>query len=181
MKMKTPRTKMNQYTNSKLVVELIELLQDKKMIQVTPNPLYVLMVEKSLMVSHLPKFEHNLNNALRRDNEEEEEEELEGMSDMEKKRHLLNNPRLKKRNLLNFKSLADLIVDKIAILYDYLLTHTTTFNLENDIIETDKTKNVFDLKLGKVLVKKMNTMKIVKMMMNHMKDIWKSTHITASL
>ena len=54
MKMKTPRTKMNQYTNSKLIVELIELLQDKKMIQVTSNPLYVLMVEKSLMVSHLP-------------------------------------------------------------------------------------------------------------------------------
>ena len=49
MKMKTPRTKMNQYSNSKLIVELIELLQDKKMVQVTPNLLYSLMVEKALM------------------------------------------------------------------------------------------------------------------------------------
>ena len=117
------------------------------MIQVTPNPLYVLMVEKSLMASHLPKFEHYLNNALRRDNEEEEEEELEGMSDMEKKRHLLNNPRLKKRNLLNFKPLTELIVDKIAILNDYLLTHTTTFNLQSDFVDAGKTKNIFQLQL----------------------------------
>ena len=62
------------------------------MVQVTPNSLYSLVVEKALMASHLPKFEHFLNDALRRDNEEEEEEELEGLSDMEKKRDLLTNP-----------------------------------------------------------------------------------------
>ena len=39
----------------------------------------------------------------------------------------------------------------------------------------------FYLKLGKVLVKKMNTMKIVKMMKDQMKDNWRSTLITASL
>ena len=99
------------------------------------------MVERAFTVSHLPKFEHFLNDALRRDNEQEDE--LEGLSEMEKKRYLLANPQIKKRNLLNFKPLADLTVDKMATLNDYLITHCTTFNLESDFVATEKPKNNF--------------------------------------
>ena len=61
VKMKVPKTKMNMYSNCKLIVELIALLQAKDMVRVTPVFVYNLMVEKSLTSAHLPKFEHFLN------------------------------------------------------------------------------------------------------------------------
>ena len=118
---------MVMYSNCKLISELISLLQSKEMIKVVPTAIYNLMVERAFTVSHLPKFEHFLNDALRRDNEQDDE--MEGLSEIENKIYLLANPQIKKRNLLNFKPLADLTVDKMAILNDYLITHCTTFNL----------------------------------------------------
>ena len=59
VKMKTPKTKLNMYSNSMLIIELISLLQVKDMVRVTPVFVYNLMVEKSLSSAHLPKFEQS--------------------------------------------------------------------------------------------------------------------------
>merc|ERR1711888_178296 len=141
VKMKSPKTKLNMYSNSMLIIELISLLQVKDMVRVTPVFIYNLMVEKSLSSAHLPKFENFLNEALRKDNEQEEERD--GMSDMERKRYLLANPQARKKNLLNFKPLTDLTNDKMALLDDYLITHCTSFNLESNFTENDKQMNTF--------------------------------------
>ena len=139
--MKTPKTKLNMYSNSMLIIELISLLQVKDMVRVTPVFVYNLMVEKSLSSAHLPIFEHFLNEALCKDNEQEEERE--GMTDMERKRYLLSHPQARKKNLLNFKPLTDLTMDKMAVLNDYLITHCTLFNLESNFTENDKQLNTF--------------------------------------
>ena len=116
IKMKAPKTKLNMYSNSMLIIELISLLQDKDMVRVTPVFVYNLMVKKSLSSAHLPKFENFLNEALRKDNEQEEERD--GMTDMERKRYLLAHPQARKKNLLNFKPLTELTMDKMALLND---------------------------------------------------------------